>query len=134
MATPCLRAASRCSRISLNAMLRGGRHRLVHAVDVRAFDEVRRPAIAAEQIFQFVVRDSRQQGRIVDLVSVEVQDRKNGAVARWVKKFVDMPGSGKRTSLGFTVADDRSHDQFRIIECGTAGVRENISEFAAFVN
>ena len=35
-------------------------HCLMHAVDVRALNEIGRPAIAAEQIFQFFMRDAGQ--------------------------------------------------------------------------
>src|SRR5262249_9462606 len=69
-------------------LLHGGSHCLVHAVRIRAFNEIRCPAITTKQIFEFFVADSGEQGRIVDLIPVEVQDGKYRAVANWVQKFV----------------------------------------------
>ena len=46
-----------------------------------AFDEVRRPAVALEQVFQLLVRDAREHRRVVDLVAVEMKDRQHRAVA-----------------------------------------------------
>ena len=51
-------------------------------VGLVAFDEVGLVAVAAEERFQFLVADARQDGRTGDLVAVEVQDRQHGAVAR----------------------------------------------------
>ena len=50
--------APRCwmSRISLDAVLDRRGHGLVHAVVVGAFDEIRRPAVAAHQALQLLVR------------------------------------------------------------------------------
>ena len=42
---------------------------------VVAFDEVRRPAVAAEQALQLFVRDAREERGVGDLVAVEVEDR-----------------------------------------------------------
>ena len=62
-------------------MLDGRGHRLMHAFGIGSFDEVRRPPVAAQQVFQLLVADPRQQRRVVDFVSVQVKDRQNGAVA-----------------------------------------------------
>ena len=115
-------------------MLHRRRHRLVHAVVVGAFDEIRRPAIAAQQALQFLVRDARQQRRIVDLVAVEMQDRQHRAVAHRIQEFVDVPRSGQRSGFRFAVADHRRHDQLRIVEGRAAGVREHVAKLSAFVN
>src|SRR5208282_671547 len=58
-----------------NATLKRRRHRLMHAVVIGSVHEVRIPAIPAEQIFQFLMSDPRQQSRVVDLVSVKVKYR-----------------------------------------------------------
>ena len=63
-----------------NAMLHGRRHRLVHGFGIGAFDEVGRPAVAAEQVLHFLVADASQQCGVVDLVSVEMKNRQNRAV------------------------------------------------------
>src|SRR3954452_22123453 len=63
-----------------------------------------------------------------------MKDRQHRAVARRVQKFVDVPGSREWTRLRFTIADHRGNDQFGIIECCAARMRENVTEFSAFVN
>jgi hypothetical protein len=44
------------------------------------------------------------------------------------------PATLQRTGFGLAVADDRGHQQIRIIECGTEGVRERIAQLAALVD
>ncbi len=117
-----------------DAVLHRRRHRLVHALGVGAFDEIRRPAVAVEQVLQFLVRDARQQRRVVDLVAVEVQDRQHRAVANRVEELVDVPGGRQRAGLGLAVADHGRHDQVGVVEGRAAGVREHVAEFAAFVD
>jgi hypothetical protein len=62
------------------------------------------------------VADAGHHRRIGDLEPVEMQDRKNRAVARGVQKFVGVPTGGQRTSFSLAVADDAGDDQMRIVE------------------
>ncbi len=78
--------------------------------------------------------DARENGRIGDLVAVEVEDRQHGAVAYRVDELVGVPGSGERSGLGFAVADDTGDDQVGIIEAGAVGVRQAVAEFAALMD
>ena len=50
-----------CPESRQHAVLHRRRHRLVHAVVVGTLDEVRRPAVAAQQALQFFMRNTRQQ-------------------------------------------------------------------------
>ena len=50
-------------------------HRLVHQGGLVALDKVGGPAIAAEQLVQFLVRDPSKDRRVCNLVAIEVQDR-----------------------------------------------------------
>src|SRR5580704_5860981 len=117
-----------------DAMLDGSGHRLVHGVVVRAFHKTRSPAVTAEQALEFLVFNARGNRWIVDLVAVEMKNREHRPIANRVQKFVDVPGGGERTGFRFTVANHRSDDQLRIVECRATGVRENVAQFAAFVN
>lgn len=45
-----------------------------------------------------------------------------------------MPACGKRPGLGFPITDNRGDDQVRIVKRGTEGMRERISQFAAFMD
>src|ERR1019366_6942910 len=117
-----------------NAMLYRRRHRLMHAVDVRTFHKIRRPAVTAEQVLQFFVRDPSQQGRVVDLVAVQVKDRQYRAIARRIQELVDVPRSCQRPSFRLSVADNRGHDQFGIVERRTASMRKHVAQFTAFMD
>ena len=79
-------------------------------------------------------RDAGPDGRVVDLVPVEVQDRQDRAVADRVEELVDVPARRQRAGLGLAVADDRRDDQVRVVERGPAGVRQDVAEFAALVD
>jgi len=46
------------------------RHGLVHQFRFMALDKVWRPAIAAQQLFQFLMADTRKHRRISNLVAI----------------------------------------------------------------
>ena len=98
------------------------------------FDEVGRPAVAAQQLLQFLVRDAGQDGRVGDLVAVEVQDRQHRAVGGRIEKLVGMPGRGQRPGLRLAVADDAGDDQIGIVEHRPERMAERIAQFAALVD
>ena len=54
----------------------------MHLRRVGAFDEIGLVAIAHEQRFELLMADARQDGRIGDLVAVQIEDRQHRAVAR----------------------------------------------------
>ena len=61
-------------RLNLPNLLDDGiqrrRHRLMHQHWVMTLDEIRRPAVAAQQLLQLLARNARQNRRIGDLVTV----------------------------------------------------------------
>ena len=134
----CRRAA--CARLLLDganlrqAAVHGRGHGLVQTLRVIAFDETGVPAITAEQIFQFLVRDARQNGRIVDLVAVQMQDRQYRAVADRVEKLVGVPGGRQRAGFRLAVTDRDRHQQVRIVESRTKRVRYAVTQFTALVD
>ena len=75
----------------LDAMFHSRRHGLVHAFRVRSLHKVGGPAVASHQVLQFFVADARQQGGIVDFVSVQMDDGHDGSVANGTQEFADMP-------------------------------------------
>src|SRR5580692_4830595 len=81
----------------IDATLHGRSHSLMHTVDIGALHKIGDPAIAAEEVLKFVVRDASQQGRVVDLVTVQMKDRQYRTIARRVQELVDVPGSRERT-------------------------------------
>ncbi len=112
---------------------RGG-HVLVHGGGVVAFDEIRSPAVADHEAFEFFAGDAGEDGGVGDLVAVEMEDGEDGAIGDGVEEFVGVPCGGERAGLGFAIADDAGDDEVGIVESGTEGVAEGVSEFAAFVD
>ena len=117
-----------------DAVLQGGGHCLVHAFVVAAFHEIRGVTIADEQRPQLVVADAGQDGRVVDLVAVQMQDRQHRPVGDRVEEFVAVPAGGERTGLRLAVADHDEGNQVRVVVGRPVGVRDAVAEFAAFVD
>ena len=75
----------------LDGLVHGGGHEFMHLFRLIAFHKVRRPAAAAQELLQFLMLDAGQDGRIADLVAVEVQDRQHGSVGDRIEKLVGLP-------------------------------------------
>src|SRR5262245_38881210 len=112
-------------------MIEGCGHRLMHRCRIRTFHETGCVAVAPEEIFQLFSTDAREQGRVINLVTVEIQDWQYRTVTNGVDKLVDVPGGCERPSLGLTVANHCGHNQIGIVERGAAGVRQNITQLAS---
>src|SRR5215813_3242594 len=78
--------------------------------------------------------DARKDGGIGDLVTVETEDRQHGAVAKRIEELVRVPRGGERPGLGLAVADDARDDEIRIVERRAIGMRQAVTELAAFVD
>ena len=118
----------------LDGLIQGGGHELMHLFRLIAFHKVGRPAAAPEELLQFLMLDAGQDGRIADLVAIEVQDRQHGSVGDRVEKLVGLPCGRQGARFRFTVADDAGDDQIGIVERGPEGMAERVPQFAAFVN
>ena len=81
-------------------------HLLVHRHRVVAFDEVRRVAVAEEQVLELLRRDAGEHGGVGDLVAVEMQDRQHRAVGDGIEELVGVPAGRQRAGLRLAVADD----------------------------
>jgi hypothetical protein len=132
--TPFLRAASRCVGFPARSVpslppLPGACCRYPNPPQNRESSHTR----AADGL-NFVVRDSCQKRWIVDLVSVQMKNGQNRSIARRIQILIDVPRRCQRSRFGFSIAYHGRNDQFGVIESCTAGVRENVAEFAAFVN
>ena len=100
-----------------------------------AFDEERLVAIAEKQMLRSLRRCIRaEDGRVGDLVAVQMQDRQHCAVMRRVQKLVGMPRCRQRSGFGFAVADHACADQIGIVEGGAIGMHQGIAEFAALID
>jgi hypothetical protein len=107
---------------------------LMHARRIVALDEMRIVTVASQQFRQLLTADTGQHGGVGDLEPVQMKDRKHRAIARRVQKFVGVPTGGERAGFRFAVAYDATDDQIRIVERRAIGVRQRITEFAAFMN
>ena len=82
-------------------------HGLVHQRRLMSLDVIRRPAVAAQELVQFLRFDPREDGRVGDLVAVEVQDRQHRAVGDGIEKLVGLPRRRQRTGFRLAIADAR---------------------------
>ena len=117
-----------------DGLIHGARHELVHLLGVVAFDEVRRPAAAPEEVVQLLGLDAGQNRRVADLVAVQVQDRQHRPVGDRVEELVGVPGGRQGAGFGLSVADDAGDDEIGIVEGGAEGVAERVPELATLVD
>ena len=80
------------------------------------------------------LRDPRENGRVRDLVAVQVEDREDGAVPAGVEELVRVPARGERPRLGLAVADDARHQEVGVVEGRAERVGERVPELAALVD
>ena len=109
-------------------------HGLMHQLGLVTLDEVGRPPVAAEQLFQFLAGDAGQDGRVGNLVAVEMQDRQHRAVGGRIEKLVGMPRRGQRSGFRLAVADDAGDDEIGIVEHRPERMAERIAQLAALVD
>jgi hypothetical protein len=57
----------------------------MHRRTIVAFDKVGLPAVASEKLLQLLMLNAGKNRRIADLVSVQVEDRQDRAVASWIQ-------------------------------------------------
>ena len=99
-------------------------HELMHLLRVIAFNKVRRPAAASKKLLQFLMLDTGQDGRVADLIAIEVEDWQHSSISNGVEKFVGLPCSCQRTGFRFAVADDTGDNQIGVVKHGSKGMAE----------
>src|SRR5262249_61530306 len=99
-----------------------------------SFDEVRRVAVAAQELLQLLVADPGQHGRVGNLVAIEMEDRQDDTVRHWIQELVGVPARRQRSGLGLPVAYDAGDDPGPIVERGPISVRDGVSELSALVD
>src|ERR1700722_10280321 len=63
-----------------------------------------------------------------------MQDGKHRAITGGIQKLVGMPTGGQRACFRFAVAHNAADQQIWIVESSAVGVRNGVSELAAFVD
>ena len=101
---------------------------------VVARDDVGRVPVSLEEMDQLVLADPRKDGRVGDLVPVEMEDGHDRAIDRRVEELVRVPAGGEWSRLGLPVADHAEDDQIRVVEGRTECVDQRVAELAALVD
>ena len=89
--------------------------------------------VATQQLVQVLRRDASEDGRVRDLVAVEVQDREDRAITVRIDELVHVPTRRERSGLGFAVTDDAKDRQVGVVQDSSVGVEQRVSEFAPLV-
>ncbi len=97
-------------------------------------DEVGRPPTPTQQLVQFLAADAGEDGRIGDLVAVEMQDRQHRAIGGRIEKFVGMPRRGQWSGFRLAIADDAGDHEIGIVEHRPERMAERIAQLAALVD
>jgi len=102
---------------------------------VEASDElVRLVTHAVEELVQLFVGDAGQDGRVGDLVAVEVQDRQHDTVGARVDELVGLPAGSQRAGLSFAVADDGRDEEGRVVHHSAVSVGQSVTQLATLVD
>ena len=109
-------------------------HGLMHPLGLMALDKVGRPPVSAEQLFQFLAGDAGQDGRVGNLVAVEMQDRQHRTVGCRIEKLVGMPRRGQWSGFSLAVADDAGNNEIGIVKHRPERMAERITQLAALVD
>jgi hypothetical protein len=109
-------------------------HALVHNQGIVAFDKIRMVPVPLEECAQLCLGDPRQQGRVRDLVPVQVEDWEHRAIADRVEKLVRVPARRQRAGLGLAVPDDATDEEIGGVERRAVGMGQRIPQLAAFVD
>jgi hypothetical protein len=117
----------------VHAVLKSSSHCLVHGLNVVAFNEIWLPAVTDEKALKFSVRDSSKNSRVVNLVTIEVENRQDSTINNWVEELVAVPGSSKRTSFGFAITNHGESNQVRVIKDSAESVRDGITQLTTLV-
>ena len=92
------------------------------------------PAVALEEGDELALGNTGENGRIGDLVAVEMQHRQHRAVGRRVQELVRVPACGQRPGFGLAVAHDTGNQELRIVEGRPKGVHKRVAELAALMD
>ena len=98
--------------------IKGFRHTIMGFVFVAVggIDNPRLVAVATKECHQFVIAHAAIDGRLRNLIAIEMKNRQDHTVFARIDEFIEVPCTSGWTRFGFTVSDKTGHDQARIIE------------------
>jgi hypothetical protein len=106
----------------------------VHDPGLVALHEIRPVAVALEELGQLLSGDAGQDGRVGDLVPVQVQDREYDPVTTGMHELVGVPGGGQRPGFRLPVAHHAGDDQVGVVERRPVGVDQRVPQLASLVD
>ncbi len=118
----------------VHRVIHGGSHQLVHPGRVVALHEVGRVTAAAQEVGELLPAHACENGGVGYLVAVQMEDGQHGPVDGRVEKLVGVPGRRQGSRLGLAVTYDAGHQQVRVVECGSEGMRERIAQLSTLVD
>src|SRR3974390_86867 len=80
------------------------------------------------------MRDARENGGIVNLIAVELQDRQHRAVPDRVEELVGMPCRSQRAGFGFPITNHYGDQEVGIVVRGAKSVRDAVAQLTALMN
>src|ERR1700678_558171 len=108
--------------------------KLVHDFGIVPLNKIGSVAQPLIESAEFLVAGASIDRRPGDFVAIEMQNRQHGSVSRRIQESDPLPAPLERTSLRLAIADYARHYQVGIVEGGSKGVDQRISEFAALVH
>src|SRR5439155_15506708 len=97
-------------------------------------DEVGMIAAAAQELLQLLATDACRDGRVGDLIAIEVQNRQNGPVASRIEELVAVPPGRERSGLRLAIADNAGNQEIRVVEDGAVSMTERVAQLASFMD
>ena len=116
------------------ARVQSGGHLAMHICGLVSDDEERVPSATPHELFELGVGDAREDRRIGDLVSVEMEDGQDRSVVNGIEELVGVPRRRERSGLGLAIADHARDEEVRIVENGAGGMAERVAQLAALVD
>src|SRR5712671_3810364 len=138
---PCVQdRVSMTSSLVLNGLnfihycIQSSSHELMHRLWFVPLDKIRLPAVAREELGEFLVIHPAKQGRICDLVTIEMENGQHGTVTCRIQKFIAMPARGQWSRFRFAVSHHAACKQVWVIEHRAASVHDRITQFSTLVD
>ena len=103
--------------------VQGGGHGLVHLLRVAALYEAGLPAAAPEEVLQLLPGNAGEDGGVVDLIPIEVEDGEHRPVPDGVEEFVAVPGGGQGAGLGLPVPHHAGGDEVGVVQHRAEGLK-----------
>ena len=78
--------------------------------------------------------DTSEKSWIVDLVTIQMQDREDCTICEWVEELCAVPTGSEWTSLGFSVTDHCQSNKIRVVIDSSKGMRYRVTELSTLMD